>query len=360
MTAAAATTATFARPRRPRRSPAEWTRIAVLTSAFVAILVAFLSPLAYSITTSLKTPDQLNAQNAPILPSDPATFDYNGKKVSIYNVPMPDGTVRQLALIKPGRTQADFVDPSNPGAGTITWQGSWRTLTQPWQVAPHWENYSTVWDLIDFPLLLRNTVLLAGIGTIGTVLSCTLVAYGFARFRFPGRGLLFTILLATIFLPGAVTLIPTYAIFNKIGWVGTWLPLLVPAFFANAYDVFLLRQYFLTIPRDLDEAAAIDGASAFRILRSVVLPQAWPVIVAVSIFSFVYSWNDFFGPLIYLAGHADLVPLQVGLASFHGIYFTNPAFIQAGNLMTLFIPVILFVIFQRVFVRGIVITGVEK
>jgi len=360
MTAAAATTATFARPRRGRRSPAEWTRIAVLTSAFVAILVAFLSPLAYSITTSLKTPDQLNAQNAPILPSDPATFDYNGKKVSIYNVPMPDGTVRQLALIKPGRTQADFVDPANPGAGTITWQGSWRTLTQPWQVAPHWENYSTVWDLIDFPLLLRNTVLLAGIGTIGTVLSCTLVAYGFARFRFPGRGLLFTILLATIFLPGAVTLIPTYAIFNKIGWVGTWLPLLVPAFFANAYDVFLLRQYFLTIPRDLDEAAAIDGASAFRILRSVVLPQAWPVIVAVSIFSFVYSWNDFFGPLIYLAGHADLVPLQVGLASFHGIYFTNPAFIQAGNLMTLFIPVILFVIFQRVFVRGIVITGVEK
>jgi len=360
MTAAATTYSARVRQGRARRNAAEWTRIGILTSLFAAILIAFLSPLAYSFLTSLKTPEQITAQNAPILPSDPATYDYNGKTVKVYNVPMPDGTVRELALIRPGRTQADFVDPSNPGAGTITWQGSWRTLTQPWQVAPHWENYSTVWDLIDFPLLLRNTVLLAGIGTIGTVLSCTLVAYGFARFRFPGRGLLFTILLATIFLPGAVTLIPTYAIFNKIGWVGTWLPLLVPAFFANAYDVFLLRQYFLTIPRDLDEAAAIDGASAFRILRSVVLPQAWPVIVAVSIFSFVYSWNDFFGPLIYLAGHADLVPLQVGLASFHGIYFTNPAFIQAGNLMTLFIPVILFVIFQRVFVRGIVITGVEK
>ena len=348
------------RARRVRRSAAEWTRIGVLTSLFVAILIAFLSPLAYSFIVSLKTPDQITAPNAPILPSDPATYDYNGKTVNVYNVPMPDGTVRQLAIIKPGRTQSDFIDPANPAAGPITWQGSWRTLTQPWQLAPHFENYQTVWDLINFPLLLRNTILLSAIGTLGTVLSCTLVAYGFARFRFPGRGLLFTTLLATIFLPGAVTLIPTYAIFNKIGWVGTWLPLLVPAFFANAYDVFLLRQYLLTIPRDLDEAAAIDGAGSFRILRSVILPQAWPVLVAVFIFSFVYSWNDFFGPLIYLAGHADLVPLQVGLASFHGIYYTNPAFIQAGNLMTLLIPVVLFVIFQRVFIRGVVITGVEK
>ena len=99
------------------------------------------------------------------------------------------------------------------------------------------------------------------------MLSCLLVAYGFARFRFPGRGMLFTLLLATIFLPAAVTLIPTYTLFVKLGWVGTWLPLLVPAFFANAYDVFLIRQYLLTIPRDLDEAAAIDGASALRILR---------------------------------------------------------------------------------------------
>ncbi|HUQ44035.1 MAG TPA: carbohydrate ABC transporter permease, partial [Candidatus Limnocylindria bacterium] len=196
--------------------------------------------------------------------------------------------------------------------------------------------------------------------TIGTVLSCLLVAYGFARFRFPGRGLMFTILLATIFLPGAVTLIPTYAVFNKIGWVGTYLPLLVPVFFANAYDVFLLRQYLMTIPRDLDEAASIDGAGSFRILRSVILPQAWPVIVAVSIFTFVYSWNDFFGPLIYLAGHDDLLPLQVALTRFNGIYYQNDSWIQAGNIMTLLIPVLLFAIFQRVFVRGIVITGVEK
>jgi multiple sugar transport system permease protein len=324
------------------------------------ILIAFLSPLAYSALVSVKSEQQMSQPNSPLLPSDPATFDYQGKTYDVYFVPMPDGTTRELALVRKGRQDSDFVDPANAGAGTITWQGSWRTLDQPWQLAPQWDNYSQVWNLIDFPRLLFNTVALALIGTLGTVLSCTLVAYGFARFRFPGRGLLFTLLLATIFLPAAVTLIPTYTLFVKLGWVGTWLPLLVPAFFANAYDVFLIRQYLLTIPRDLDEAAAIDGASAFRILRSVILPQAWPVIVAVSIFTFVYSWNDFFGPLIYLAGHDDIQPLQVGLSKFEGIYHTHRAFIQAGNIMTLLIPVVLFVAFQRAFTRGIVFTGVEK
>ena len=335
-------------------------RRAILTVAMSGVVIAFLSPLGYSALLSLKTEEQISQPNSPILPSDPRTFDFQGETYSVYFVPIPDGSTRELALFKKGRTQSDFIDPANPAAGTITWQGSWRTLSQPWQLAPQWGNYAEVWNDIDFPRLLFNTVGLALIGTIGTVLSCTLVAYGFARFRFPGRGALFTLLLATIFLPDAVTLIPTYTLFVKLGWVGTWLPLLVPAFFANAYDVFLIRQYLLTIPRDLDEAAAIDGASAFRILRSVILPQAWPVIVAVSIFTFVYSWNDFFGPLLYLAGHEDIQPLQVGLSHFNGIYHTKANLIQAGNIMTLLIPVILFAIFQRVFTRGIVITGVEK
>jgi multiple sugar transport system permease protein len=350
------------RPPQARRGlrPEVLMRRAILTVAMSGVVIAFLSPLAYSALVSLKTETQISDPDAPILPSDARTFVYQGETYDVYSVPLPDGTTRELALVHKGRTESDFVDPANPGAGTITWVGSWRTLAQSWQVAPQWGNYAEVWDAIDFPRLLFNTIALAVIGTFGTVLSCTLVAYGFARFRFPGRALLFTLLLATIFLPDAVTLIPTYALFVKLGWVGTWLPLLVPAFFANAYDVFLIRQYLLTIPRDLDEAAAIDGASPLRILRSVILPQAWPVIVAVSIFTFVYSWNDFFGPLIYLAGHDDIVPLQVGLSHFNGIYHTRPELIQAGNIMTLLIPVVLFAIFQRVFTRGIVITGVDK
>ena len=182
--------------------------------------------------------------------------------------------------------------------------------------APTFDNYISVWTLLNYPRLLFNTAAIAVIGLIGTVVSCTLVAYGFARFRFPGRGALFLILISTIFLPAAVTLIPTYTIFVKLGWVGTWLPLLVPTFFANAYDVFLLRQYLLTIPREMDEAAAIDGAGPLRTLISVIVPQAWPVIIAVAIFHLVYSWNDFFGPLIYLSTKPDLQTLAVGLAQF--------------------------------------------
>jgi multiple sugar transport system permease protein len=356
--AAGAVSMVRGREGRTRRA-GERTRSLIMTLTMVAIAIAFLSPLVYSAITSLKTPEQITQPNSPLLPSDPATFEYEGKSYDVYKVPI-DGTIRELALVKKGRQESQFVDPANAAAGLITWQGSWRTLDQPWELAPQWSNYADVWNLIQFPRLLFNTVALALISMVGTVASCTLVAYGFARFRFPGRNFLFTLLIATIFLPAAVTLIPTYTIFSRLGWVNTWLPLLVPAFFANAYDVFLLRQYFLTIPRDLDEAAAIDGAGSFRILRSVVLPQAWPVIIAVSIFHFVYAWNDFFGPLIYLSGARELQPIQVGLANFNGIYYQNPAYIQAGTMMTLLIPVMLFVIFQRVFTRGIVITGVEK
>ncbi len=242
----------------------------------------------------------------------------------------------------------------------IRWEGSWRALEQPWEFAPQWGNFVEVWTRINFPRLLLNTILLALIGGIGTIVSCTLVAYGFARFRFPGRNVLFLLLLSTIFLPAAVTLIPTYTIFVNLGWVGTWLPLLVPAFFANAYDVFLLRQYFMTIPRELDDAAKIDGAGPLRILLSVIVPQAWPVIIAVAVFHLVYSWNLYFEPLIYLSTAPDLHPLSLGLSKFNDIYGSEPQYIQAATLMTIVIPVVIFFFAQRAFMRGIVITGVEK
>lgn len=344
---------------RQRARSSSRSRSFAVTFLVTVIVAAFLAPLVQSVLTSLKSPEQTSALNSPVYPADPATYDYEGRTYDVYLVPI-DGEVRQLALVRKGRQDSDFVDPANPGAGLINWVGAWRTLEQPWQLAPQWSNYGEVWNLIDFPLLLRNTILIALIGMTGTVVSCTLVAYGLSRFRFPGRNLMLLILIATIFLPSAVTLIPTYTIFVKLGWVGTWLPLLVPTFFANAYDVFLLRQYLMTIPPELDEAAAIDGAGPLRILTSVVLPQAWPAIIAVAIFHFVYSWNDFFGPLIYLSGEQDLQPLQVALARFEGIHYQNPGFIQAGNIMTLVIPILLFIAFQRFFTRGIVITGVEK
>ena len=333
----------------------------IVTAVTVVVLAGFLSPLVRSLTVSFKSPDQLAQVDSPIWPADPQTFEYQGKSYEVFSVPMPDGTSKDLALVTKGRTESKFVDPANAAAGLVTWQGSWRTLQNAWTFAPKPTNFSDAWDQLNFPRLFFNTAAIAIITTIGTILSCTLVAYGFARFRFPGRGKLFTLLIATIFLPFAVTVIPTYTIFVKLGWVGTWLPLLVPTFFANAYDVFLLRQYFLTIPREMDEAAAIDGAGPFRTLISVVLPQAVPALIAVAIFHFVYAWNDFFGPLIYLSANQDLQTLSVALARFNGIHSNrDPGIIQAGTLMTMVLPVVMFFIFQRVFVRGVVITGVER
>jgi multiple sugar transport system permease protein len=335
-----------------------------MTFIAVVVLAAFLSPLVRSFSLSIKSPEQVADVNSPLYPSSPATFTYKDRDYDVYQVPLPDGTTKALALVKKGRTSSQFADPANPNAQTaplIEWQGAWRTLTPAYEFDPKWENYSNAWTEIDMPRLLFNTVAIAIIGTIGTVISCTLVAFGFARFRFPGRNLLFLLVIATIFLPGAVTIIPTYTIFAKLGWVGTWLPLLVPVFFANAYDVFLLRQYLLTIPREMDESAAIDGAGPFRTLISVILPQAWPVVIAIAIFHLVYSWNDFFGPLIYLSTTPELQTVAVGLARFSGARVAqDPGLIQAGTLMTMIIPIALFLVFQRVFVRGIVITGVEK
>ena len=330
-----------------------WTLIAV------CIVAAFLSPLLRSVSFAVKSNTQIQQQGSPLYPADPITFEYQGHELDVYVVPI-DGLNRNLALVKKGRTESQFVDPADPNAGLITWQGSWRSLDAAWAFSPHLDNFGAVWDLLDYPRLLFNTIAIAVIGMIGTLVSCTLVAYGFARFRFPGRGILFGLLIATIFLPTAVTLIPTYTIFQRLGWVGTWLPLLVPTFFANAFDVFLMRQFFLTLPRDLDEAASLDGASPLRILRSVIVPQSMPLIVAVAVFHLVFSWNDFFAPLIYLSGTPDLQTLAVGLARFNGIHSREPALIQAGTLMTMVVPVALFLLFQRAFTRGIVITGVEK
>jgi multiple sugar transport system permease protein len=353
--------------RRPRLSPRRRQRgqSFLITLIAVGALAAFLAPLARSVAISFKNRDQITQLGAPLYPADPVTFDYQGRTYDVYEVPI-DGTTRLLALVNPGRRSAEFVDPVHPDAGLITWEGSFRSLQRSWRFSAHPENYARVWDLLDYPRLLFNTAFIAVVGMIGVLVSCTLVAYGFARFRFPGRNLLFLLLLSTIFLPSIVTVIPTYTVWVKLGVVGSsnpliaWAPLLVPTFFANAYDVFLLRQYLMTIPRELDEAAAMDGAGPLRTLVSVILPQAWPAIVAVGIFHFVYTWNDFFEPLIYLTTQPDLQPLAVGLQRFQGIHSREPSLLQAGTLMTLVVPVVVYVIFQRVFVRGVVLTGVEK
>jgi multiple sugar transport system permease protein len=323
-------------------------------------LFVFLLPLGYMVVTSLKSEQMITNLQSPILPQSPANFEYEGEVLDIYTVPLPDGSVRELGLFQPRRDVSLFVDPAEPEAGTIEWEGNWRTLAPAYGLDPQWQNYARAWELMDFPILLRNTLVIAGLGTLGAVGSSILVAYGLARFRVPFGRSIMVVLIATIILPKFVTLVPTYALFVRIGWVGTWLPLIVPHFFANAFNVFLLRQYFLTVPKELDEAATIDGAGPFRTLWSVILPQMKPAIVAVSLFHFYFAWNDFFEPMIYLSTRADLQPISVGLRTFNTIYDSQPNLIQSGSLLALIIPVVVFLLAQRVFLQGIDLSGVQK
>lgn len=371
-----------------------WTRakkIAVPTGATAlttVILALFLMPFLYMVFTSLKTQTQVATTGAPIWPARYTTYvytgenkntytlkvnksgfvvnqvinmtDFAGKTLEVYKVPFPDGTTREMALLKGYQKSSVLIDPARPAADPIVWTGYYMSLPRTWIVAPQWSNYVEMWEDVDYPRVLWNTFFYAMTTTVGVLVSCIPVAYGFSRFRFPGRDVLFIVLLSVIFLPSTVTIIPTFTFFTKVGWVGTWLPLIVPSFFANAYDTFLLRQYFMTLPRELDEAAMIDGASPFRVLWSVIIPQSYPVIVAVVVFHIVWAWNDYFNPLIYLSSRMDLQPVSVALARFNGIFGSRPELIQAGSLLTLLFPLILFVIAQRFFVQGIVITGVEK
>ena len=342
-----------------RRRMRHFTAVSSMTLFAITIVSAFLMPLAFMAVTSLKEKGQMSTPGAPIYPAVPETFAYQGTEYPVYQVPTDDGT-HAWALIEAHREDAIFVDPANHAAGPITWQGRWRTLEQAWRFELTFDNFVAAWDRIDFPRLFLNTFVIAGLSTVGAVISAICVAYGFSRFRFPGRNGLFLVMLATIILPFQVTLIPSYAVYLAFGWVGTWLPLIVPHFFANAYNVFLLRQFFLTIPRDLDEAAMLDGAGPLRILRSVIVPQAIPAIVAVSLFHFFWAWNDYFLPLVYLQSEPDLQPLSVGLGRFTALYAGEPPTLQAAAIMAMALPVIVFFLAQRSFMRGVVFSGVEK
>src|SRR3954462_1325509 len=341
------------------RSLRGFTARAGITLLGIALVAAFLMPLGYMVATSLKDKGQISDPTAPPYPASAVTFRYDGEDYPLVKVPL-DGTMRELALVVKGRESSQLVDPSNAPAGLVTWQGRWRTLEPVYRFDPKISNFGLVWDTIDFPKLLRNTVLIALLSTIGAVGSSVAVAYGFSRFRFPGRGPLMIILISTIILPFQVTLIPSYIAFTAIGWTGTWLPLIVPHWFANAYNVFLLRQYFLTIPRDLDEAAMIDGAGPFRILRSVIVPQAIPAITAVALFHFFFAWNDFFVPLLYLANKPELQPLSIGIQQYNALYASQPTLIQASAVLAMIVPVVIFFLAQRAFMRGVVVTGLDK
>lgn len=226
-----------------------------------------------------------------------------------------------------------------------------------------WQNYADVFTIAPFARFIWNTVVVTGLAMFGQILSSAAVAYGFTRFRFPGREALFFLVLSTMMLPWQVTIVPQFVLFRYLDWINTFLPLIVPSYFGGgAFFIFLLRQFFLTIPRDLDEAAKLDGASSLRVFWSVILPLSGAALATVAIFSFLQHWNEFIGPLIFLNSE-EKYTLSIGLRYFMVNPFESDepreAILMAASIIVSLPSLILFFVAQKYFVRGIVTTGLK-
>lgn len=224
---------------------------------------------------------------------------------------------------------------------------------------PIWSNFKDAWESADFSRWFLNSVFVAGFAIVGGVLSNSLVAYGFAKIKFPFKNALFAIILATMMIPEFVTMIPQYVLYAKLRWVGTFLPLIVPQFMGSAYFIFMLRQFYAGIPNSIIESARIDGASHFRIWRSIMLPMAKPAIMTVVVLSFNWSWNDFLKPLLYLTDTRTFT-LQLGLKIFVSQSNTQWNYLMAASCIVLLPIIVVFLFLQKHFTSGMNIGGAVK
>jgi len=222
----------------------------------------------------------------------------------------------------------------------------------------NWMNYPDTVVYIPFFLYLANTLFIAVMATAGELISCSMVAYSLARIPWRGRNFLFIVTVATLMLPYQVTLIPLFLVFNWLGWVGDFRPLIVPHFFGSALYIFLLRQFFMTLPMELSEAARIDGASEFRIYWSIILPLAKPALATVAIFEFIARWRDYLGPLIYL-NNQDMYTLSLGLQQYSSQYGREWGLLMAASVLITLPIILLFFFLQKIFVQGIALTGIK-
>lgn len=289
------------RPASPRPIRERRARIALTHAALVVFAIAFVLPFLWVISTSLKPIGETMASPPRWIPSKILWSNY------------PDAVLY-------GREQLGY---------------------------------------IPFLVYARNTILITVLSVTGAVLSNSLVAYSFARLRWPGRDLFFAATLATMMVPFPVTMVPTFALFRWLGWVGTFKPLWVPAFLGSAFSIFLMRQFFRTIPMELSEAAKIDGASELRIFTDVVLPLARPALAVVALFTFMGSWNDFLGPLIYLVDQSSFT-LSLGLQAYQTQHGGTPwNLLMAASAMVILPIVVVFFFAQKTFIQGISTSGIK-
>jgi len=328
---------------------------------FVYIILIFgsiimIAPFIWMISTSLKEPGAVFTFPPEFIPRTQIMIKYNDKDEGLYKINI-NGVEEKVIKLKVFKDDADVMIYRD---GKVIEE---MIVVNAAELKPYkklhflWSNYTDAWNAVPFGMFFINSIFVAVCVTFGQVFTSSLAAYAFARLKFPGRDKLFLGYLATMMIPGTVTMIPVFILLKKLGWIDTYQALILPRMF-SAYGVFLLRQFFLSIPRDLEESAIIDGASKFKIYLNVILPLSKPALATLTTFTFMWSWNDFMWPLI-VTNSMEMKTLPVGLASFQGLYTTNWTLLMAASVIVL-IPVLLVYIFnQRFFVKGIVLSGLK-
>lgn len=338
-----------------------WDRLGtVLVNVLTWLLIAtFLFPMLYMVTTALKEQSQFQSSYPPPWPAQQIKYTYQGKSYSVMYVPTDEG-VQQWALVTRRRAYSEFVDPAHPEQGLIRWEGFWGRLKPVYVFRITLDNFVYLWNDGAFLQAVGNTLVIVFFGGLGALVSSILVAYGFARFPVPAGRALFVLLIASIMLPDKVTLIPTYFMYSRVlDWNGTMLPLIVPHFFGNAIMIFLLRQNFKSIPKEVEEAAILDGAGPLRLLASILIPQALPTIITVALLQFFYFWNETRNSALYLSTAPDRFPVSFWLQNYGGLV-PAPNLLQASALMVMVVPVVVLFLAQRIFMQGVRVTGSEK
>jgi multiple sugar transport system permease protein len=232
-----------------------------------------------------------------------------------------------------------------------------------WPKSFEWNNYTKVFTLFDVALFTKNTLVYAVLSTVGVVLSSIPVAYALSRMRWRGRGVALLLVLSTLMLPAQVTIVPLYIIFVRLHWIGSLKPLIIPAFFGDAFSIFLLRQFFLTIPEELSDAARIDGANEWQIMTRVIVPLAKSGIAAIALFQFLFAWNDFFNPLVYSGSNTNSMTFAVAITQLMQSQYVHSGVpwgtLMAASVMFTIPVIVIFFFAQKVFIEGVTLTGVK-
>jgi len=328
----------------------------------------FLIPFLWMLITAFKSSEDVFHTPPRWLPYDNVRVEVNGEQLPLYNVQTEAG-VKQLAALKIVEGVGTFVDPANPGQEMEyeIQQGATKIAEPIMHISFRWQNFSDAMARgsrpgvgASFWVYFKNSLIIAFFSIVGTLFSNTPVAYAFARLKFPGRDILFVLILSTMMLPFQVTMIPIYLFFNDtLHWGNTFLPLIIPTFFANAYDVFLLRQFFRTIPEEMCDAARVDGASEWQIFTRIIIPLSVPVLATVTVFTFLWAWNDFTGPLLFLTSPKNFT-MALGLQDFQSqrTMIWNQL-MAAATVFT--VPIVVAFFFaQKTFIQGIKLTGLKE